>query len=183
VEAVTGGTIEVVHTDAEGRMLLADVLALASRRVYKEDIHGPKSPFGELPAPMLMLDFATLTGATVKALTSRYIGAFTNKNHLIPEIIRAGELSGERMWPFPVDEDLSEDLQSDIADVLQCRVAVEGDHMYAFSFLKRFVNPSVSWLHLDLGSAHRVGGLGHVPTDNTGAGVRAAMAFIRSQCG
>jgi len=180
VTAVTGDTIEMVHTDAEGRLLLADVLALASRKVYKKDIHGPKPIFGEVSAPRLVVDFATLTGATIKSLTTRYIGAFTNKNFLLSDIIKAGEISGERMWPFPLDDDYADDLQSDVADVLQCRVVSDADHIYAAMFLKRFVNPSVNWLHLDLGSAHRGNGLGHVPTEYTGSGVRAALQFIRN---
>lgn len=53
--------------------------------------------------------------------------------------------------PFPLDDDFDEDLKSDIADVLQCRVSSESDHIYAASFLKRFVNPMVPWIHLDLG--------------------------------
>jgi leucyl aminopeptidase len=81
--------------------------------------------------------------------------------------------------PFPCDSDFEEDLKSDIADVLQCRVATEADHIYAFSFLKRFVSVSVPWLHFDLASAHRPGGLGHIESDYTGAGVRLAVEFIK----
>ena len=91
----------------------------------------------------------------------------------------AGKESGERIWPFPLDDDFNDDLKSDIADVLQCRQPTEADHIYAATLLKRFVNPSTAWVHLDLGSAHRPGGLGAVPTDCTGAGVRAACEILR----
>jgi leucyl aminopeptidase len=93
-------------------------------------------------------------------------------------VVQAGRDCGERAWAFPLDDDFAEDLKSDVADVLQCRVATEADHIYAATFLKRFVSPSAPWLHLDLGSAFRPGGLGHVATDFTGSGVRLACAVI-----
>ncbi len=107
VRALNGVTIQVVHSDAEGRMVLADTLALAARE-----------------RPSLMLDFATLTGACVNALTERYSGAFTNRTELHEDLQRVGRTSGERVWCFPMDEDFDSDLESPIADVLQC--ALEG---------------------------------------------------------
>ena len=155
-------------------MLLADTLALASRKVIKPSVHG----LADMQSPKFLIDYATLTGTCISSLTNRYIGAFSNKPELISSIIRAGETSGERIWPFPIDEDFNDDLKSDIADVLQCRIPGEGDHIYAASLLKRFVNPTVPWVHLDLGSAHRPGGLGHVDSDYTGTGVRASIELL-----
>jgi leucyl aminopeptidase len=175
VTAVTGTSIEIVHTDAEGRMILADVLALASRKVRKLAFHS----LNDALSPSLMIDFATLTGTCISSLSNRYIGAFTNRRNYVEQIIQAGESCGERVWPFPCDDDFEEDLKSDIADVLQCRQPTEADHIYATSFLKMFVNPAVPWVHLDLGSAYRPGGLGHVGSDYTGSGVRAATAIIK----
>eukprot|EP00596_Hydrurales_sp_CCMP1899_P008392 CAMPEP_0119041010 /NCGR_PEP_ID=MMETSP1177-20130426/11093_1 /TAXON_ID=2985 /ORGANISM="Ochromonas sp, Strain CCMP1899" /LENGTH=633 /DNA_ID=CAMNT_0007006619 /DNA_START=8 /DNA_END=1907 /DNA_ORIENTATION=+ len=140
VTAVTGDTIEVVHTDAEGRMLLADVLALASRKVNLPSVNSMNSL-----SPRLLIDFATLTGTCITSLSNRYIGVFTNRKEYVTDLITAGEACGERVWPFPLDDDFDEDLKSDIADVLQCRVSSESDHIYAASFLKRFVNPMVPW--------------------------------------
>ena len=174
VTAVTGDTIEVVHSDAEGRMLLADVLALASRRVRIPSMHG----ITDVLSPKVVCDFATLTGTCVSSLSNRYIGAFSNKKELLPQLIQAGESSGERVWPFPCDDDFAEDLKSDIADTLQCRQPTEADHIYATSFLKRFVSPAVPWVHFDLASSHRPGGLGVVTSDYTGAGVRATVDFL-----
>ena len=175
VTAVTGDTIEVVHTDAEGRMLLADVLAIASRKVTNPRFH----PTKESLSPRLRIDFATLTGCAVTSLSNRYIGALTNRPEYVTKLIAAGEASGERIWPFPCDDDYDDDLKSDIADVLQCRQPVEADHIYAFAFLKKFMNPSVPWVHLDLASAHRPGGLGHIESEYTGSGVRAAMSILQ----
>ena len=177
ITSITGDTIEIVHTDAEGRMVLADTLAIASRKVNIPSIHG-NTDFSKL-SPKLMIDAATLTGTCISSLSNRYIGVFTNRNNKIPLIIETGNECGERLWPFPLDDDYNDDLKSDIADVLQCRQATEADHIYATSFMKRFVSPSVSWFHFDLGSAHRPGGLGHVSTDYTGAGVRSGCALIK----
>ena len=174
VTAVTGETIEVVHSDAEGRMLLADVLALASRKVRIPAIHG----IADVLSPKVVIDFATLTGTTISSLSSRYIGGFSNRKELLPRLIRAGETSGERVWSFPCDDDFADDLKSDVADVLQCRQPTEADHIYATAFLKRFVAKSVPWIHLDLGSAHRPGGHAHVGSDYTGSGVRATVDLL-----
>ena len=155
VRAVNGVTIQVAHSDAEGRMVLADTLAIASRE-----------------KPDLIIDFATLTGSCVTALTERYSGAFTNRPELHPAIEAAGRNSGERVWPFPMDEDFDSDLDSSIADVLQCTPDSKGDHILAARFLNRFVPEETPWIHIDLAASNRSGGLAHVPTDFTGFGVR-----------
>lgn len=154
---IAGDTIEVVHSDAEGRMLLADVLALASRKTLKPSkIHNPQQQL----SPKLLIDFATLTSTTINALTSRYIGAFSIQGGRINQslqqtVMNAGKTSGERVWPFPCDSDYDEDLKSDVADILQCRQPTEADHIYATAFLKRFVSPATPWVHFDIGSVHR----------------------------
>lgn len=161
VRASNGVTIQVVHSDAEGRMVLADTLALAARA-----------------RPALLLDFATLTGACVNALTERYSGAFTNRPSLQAELQSAGSASGERVWCFPMDRDFDEDLDSPIADVMQCTLDNKGDHILAARFLGRFVPDDVPWAHLDLSSSERKGGLAHVPSEFTGFGVRFATQLI-----
>jgi leucyl aminopeptidase len=161
VRAANGVTIQVAHSDAEGRMVLADTLAIATRE-----------------EPALVVDFATLTGACVNALTERYSGAFTNRPQLHDAIRAAGSRSGERVWPFPMDEDYDSDLESAIADVLQCTPDSKGDHILAARFLNRFVPEQVPWIHLDLAASNRSGGLGHVPTDITGFGVRYTVELL-----
>lgn len=141
VTAVTGDSIEVVHSDAEGRLLLADVLALASRKVLHPLVHGRGLDAGN---PTLLLDCATLTGTCISSLSSRYIGAFTNKPSLVRTIMDVGAQCGERAWPFPLDSDFEDDLRSDVADLLQCRVQTEADHIYAAAFLNRVGH---GWMH------------------------------------
>src|SRR6056297_1484176 len=161
ITAVNGVTIEVIHTDAEGRMALADTLALAARE-----------------GPRLVIDYATLTGACVAALTHRYSGVFGNRPALLDEAVAAGRACGERVWPFPMDEDFDEPLESRVADVLQCALDNDGDHILAARFLKRFVPETVPWLHVDLSAGHRKGGLGLAPTPQTGFGVRLTLAML-----
>jgi leucyl aminopeptidase len=160
VRAANGVTIEVMHTDAEGRMVLADTLALASRE-----------------KPGLIIDYATLTGSCVYALSTRYSGAFTNRPALHPDIIAAGADSGERVWPFPIDADFDQDLESRIADVKQCTLEGTADHILAARFLTRFVDDR-PWLHIDLSAGNHKGGLAHIPTDITGFGVRFTLNLL-----
>ena len=164
VRAANGVTIQVIHTDAEGRMVLADTLALASRT-----------------KPRLMLDFATLTGACVYSLTERMSGVFTNQPKLVPKLIDAGRESGERVWTFPFDSDFDSDLESKVADIMQCTTEGKGDHILAARFLSRFVAEDIPWAHVDLSSATRTGGLGHINTEVTGFGVRYALELILKQ--
>jgi leucyl aminopeptidase len=161
VRAANGVTIQVAHSDAEGRMVLADTLVLATRE-----------------KPHLVVDFATLTGACVNALTERYSGAFTNRPDWHATLERTGRESGERVWPFPMDEDYDSDLDSSIADVLHCTPDSKGDHILAARFLNRFVPAEVPWIHIDLAASNRSGGLAHIPTDFTGFGVRYATQLL-----
>jgi leucyl aminopeptidase len=161
VRAANGVTIQVAHSDAEGRMALADTLVLASRE-----------------EPDLIIDFATLTGACVTALTERFSGAFTNRAEWRTALELAGRHSGERVWPFPMDEDFDHDLESSVADILQCTPDSKGDHIFAARFLNRFVPHDIPWIHLDLAASNRSGGLAHIPTDFTGFGVRYATHLL-----
>ena len=164
VRAANGMTIQVIHSDAEGRMVLADTLHLAARA-----------------KPKLLVDFATLTGACVYALTERLSGVFTNRDALAPSLLAAGHDSGERVWHFPLPEDFDTDIESATADVAQCAIEGKGDHILAARFLKRFVPDDTPWVHVDLSAAMRRGGLAHVPTDITGFGVRFALSLLLDQ--
>lgn len=161
VTASDGTTIEIVHTDAEGRMVLADTLALASKL-----------------KPKLMIDYATLTGACIYSLGTAYSAAFTNKEEFIPTLIEAGKDSGERVWSFPMDEDFDKAIESDIADVKQCSLEAGMDHILASRFLQRFVKNDTPWVHIDLSSSNRKGGLAHIPTDTTGFGIRFTLNLL-----
>ena len=164
VIACNGTSIEVIHTDAEGRMVLADTLALASKE-----------------KPALMIDYATLTGSCVQALGTRYSGAFSNRTEMVALIIAAGKDSGERVWPFPVDADYDKALESSIADIKQCTLDGEADHILAMRFLNRFVPETIPWIHVDLSAGNHKGGLAHIPTDVTGFGVRFTLNLLLDQ--
>lgn len=164
VTAVNGTTIQVIHTDAEGRMVLADTLALASQS-----------------RPAAIVDFATLTGACVVALGTRYSGAFTNRPSWRVAIEKAGQDSGERVWVLPMDEDYDEELHSKVADVVQCLADGQADHIYATRFLSRFVGAGIPWTHVDLSAATRHGGLAHVGSDITGFGARFMLSLLLDQ--
>lgn len=163
VTALNGTTIEVVHTDAEGRMVLADTLTLAAK-----------------DKPGLIVDFATLTGSCVTALGTRYSGVFGNREGLLAAAVAAGRESGERVCVFPLDADYEEALESRIADVKQCTLEGEADHILAARFLQRFVGDA-PWLHVDLSASNCKGGLGAVTGDVTGFGVGLGLALLRRE--
>jgi len=161
VTALNGKTIQTIHTDAEGRMALADALVLASK-----------------DKPKVILDYATLTGACMSAVTTRYSGVFTNRPNLHPVLKKAGRDSGERVWPFPIGKEFLEELKSETADLKQCSPNGGGDHILAASFLQEFVDDKCAWVHVDLSACSRKGGLGHIATEITGFGVRFSMNLI-----
>ena len=164
VKACNGTSIEIKHTDAEGRMVLADTLALASKT-----------------KPHVMIDYATLTGACIYSLSSRYSGVFSNRDSLHTPLTMAGRDSGERVWPFPLDADFDESLKSDIADTLQCTLEGDADHILAARFLQRFVHDDIHWIHVDLAASNHKGGLGHIATDTTGFGIRYTLNLLAEQ--
>jgi leucyl aminopeptidase len=163
VTALNGMTIEIVHTDAEGRMVLADTLTLASRQ-----------------KPDVILDYATLTGSMAVAVTDRMSGVISNRPELACKAIGAGSAAGERIVAFPYEEDMDSDLDSDIADIKQCTLEGGGDHMLAARFMGKFIENDVAWLHADLSSTNRKGGLGAVQSDVNGFGVGFGLEMIKS---
>ncbi|MHB8742436.1 MAG: M17 family metallopeptidase [Sulfuricaulis sp.] len=164
VKSASGKTIEIIHTDAEGRMVLADTLYFASKL-----------------KPKLIVDYATLTGACVGALSTRMSGTFTNREKLVPVLIEAGSASGERVWPFPLPKDYEDALQSNIADIKQCTLDNDADHILAATFLGKFIVNNPNWVHVDLSAGNHKGGLAHIPTDITGFGVRFTLNLLFNQ--
>jgi leucyl aminopeptidase len=164
VKALNGTTIEVMHTDAEGRMVLADTLTLASRA-----------------KPSLLIDFATLTGSMAVALGSRYSGVLGNREGLLQQAVQAGQQSGERLCAFPMDDDYEAALDSKVADIKQCTLDGEADHILAARFLKRFLEHDVPWLHVDLCASRCEGGLGSVASDVTGFGVGWGLRMLKAK--
>lgn len=162
VTALNGTTIEIVHTDAEGRMVLSDTLTLAARA-----------------KPDLIIDFATLTGSMHTALGDRYSGIFATSEELARQGVAAGVVSGERVCAFPMDDDYDAALDSAIADVKQCTMEGGADHILAARLLKRFTDGR-PWIHMDLSGSSCKGGLGAVASDVTGFGVGWALRLLEN---
>ena len=162
VKALNGTSIEVMHTDAEGRMVLADTLTLASRL-----------------KPKLIIDFATLTGSMAMALGARYSGVFGTTDELAQRAVNAGKQTGERMCAFPQDEDYEAALDSKVADIKQCTLDGEADHILATRFLKRFVEHDTPWVHVDLSASRCEGGLGIVAHEVNGFGVAWGLKMLQ----
>lgn len=160
VRALNGTTIEIVHTDAEGRMVLADTLTLAART-----------------GPALIADFATLTGSMHTALGTRMSGVFASDGALAHQASRAATASGERIVVFPYPEDYDSALDSTVADVMQCSMEGRADHILATRFLSRFVGDT-PWLHMDVSGDNCKGGLGAVMSDANGFGVAWGIALL-----
>jgi leucyl aminopeptidase len=132
VRAMDGKTIEVVNTDAEGRLILADAIAYARRQ-------------GLSP----IVDVATLTGAMVVAIGKAATGCMTNSQELCQKVIAAGEAAGEKFWQFPLYDEYKEHLKSDVADIKNVGKRGEGGAITAALFLADFVGDT-PWVHLDM---------------------------------
>lgn len=133
VTTLSGKTVEITNTDAEGRLLLCDCLTMAQER-WK---------------PAMLVDIATLTGACVVALGERTCGLFGNDDCLRDKILGLGEKCAERFWPMPIYDQDIEDLKSDVADLNNVGPR-EGGALFAALFLKQFIRPETSWAHLDI---------------------------------
>ena len=126
-------TVEVLNTDAEGRIVLADALAYACQH-YK---------------PAELFDFATLTGACLVALGDQRAGIFSTEKDLLSGIQNASKSSGEKVWPLPLGDEFDESIKSDIA-LVQNTGGRYGGASTAASFLKQWVSPEIPWMHLDI---------------------------------
>jgi len=160
-----GKTIEIINTDAEGRLILCDALSYVRR--FK---------------PAAVLDIATLTGAVVVALGHVAIGAMGNDDVLVDEVREAGERAGERCWPLPLWDDYRDLLKSDIADVKNSGGRGAGTIAGGW-FLREFVN-GYPWVHLDIaGTAYTDGEGPHQTKGPTAVGVRLFTEFILKRAG
>jgi leucyl aminopeptidase len=165
VKSHLGKTIEIINTDAEGRLILCDALSYARR--FK---------------PAAAIDAATLTGAVVIALGHHAIGMLGNDEALLAEVRDAGERAGERCWQLPLWDDYRELLKSDVADVKNSGGRAAGTIAGAW-FLREFVD-SFPWVHLDIaGTAYLEGeGAGHAKGP-TAIGVRLFTEFLLKRAG
>lgn len=166
VKSYAGKTVEILNTDAEGRLVLADVLYYAQERF----------------APKYMINLATLTGAIIVGLGHEYAGLFSNNDELVAKLRKAGETMGEPLWHMPLakeGESYDKELDSPIADVKNIGAGRGAGSITAAQFLQRFVN-GTPWAHLDIaGTAWSTKDKGVTPKGATGFGVRLLDHFVR----
>jgi len=159
-----GTTVEVLNTDAEGRLVLADALARSGS-----------------DSPDVLVDVATLTGAQVVSLGPRVAGVMANDDALRDAVVDAAGRAGEAMWPMPLPDELRKGLESSVADLTNVAPDRNGGMLVAGLFLREFVPPGVRWAHLDIagpsyndGSPH-----GYTPKGGTGAATRALVQIAQ----
>ena len=162
IRYLNGKTIEVLNTDAEGRLILADALALAAKQ-----------------KPDYMINLATLTGACVVALGPEVAGLFSNHQPLADQLIRCAQESGEKVWQLPLIKEYRELIRSSVADMKNVGGA-HGGAITAALILQEFV-ADLPWAHLDIaGPAFAESDTGLSPKGGTGFGVRTLLKFLSS---
>jgi len=162
VKSMSGQTIEVLNTDAEGRLVLADALW------YTQSIYKPE----------LMINLATLTGAIVVALDNKYAGLFSNNDELASKLFESGMKTGEKLWRLPLDKDFDKMIDSKIADIQNISTKGGAGSITAAQFLQRFVN-DVPWAHLDIAGVIKSDeAKATTPAGPTAFGVRLLNQFI-----
>ena len=165
-----GKTVEVLNTDAEGRLVLADALVLASEA-----------------KPDLLLDVATLTGACEMALGDRVAGILANDDALAGRTIDAGQRVGEALWQLPIAEEMTVKVRtySKVADLMQHNIDLYGGALYAAAFLQEFVGEGLPWAHLDIAGPAFNGRapFGHVPSGGTGVAVATLVELATDLSG
>ena len=165
IGSYSGKTIEVIDTDAEGRLILADGLSYAVRQ-YKPDV---------------IIDLATLTGSVIQTLGYEAAGLFTPNDQLAAELTLAGEKTGERLWRLPVWDEYKDEISSDVADLKNYHGKPLAGAIVAAKFLEVFTDEHTSWAHLDIAGT-AFGDIEFAPgRAGTAYGVRLLRAFLMQQ--
>lgn len=164
LKSYSGKTIEVLNTDAEGRLVLADCLTYV-QKTYK---------------PRLIVDLATLTGAMMVALGHEYCGTFANDDELWTQLEKSSAATGEKLWRMPLDEVWRKDVESPVADIQNIsKSGRNAGACTAAGFLEHFIDEGTPWAHMDIaGTAWRKTDLPTVPKFGSGFGVRVLDALI-----
>jgi len=163
ITTYSGKTVEVLNTDAEGRLVLADALSRAAQ-----------------DEPDVIIDVATLTGAQTVALGTRVSAVMSNSDELRDDVIRAAEISGEQFWPMPLPKELRASLDSPIADLANIGERL-GGMLTAGLFLQEFIEHDTPWAHLDIAGPAFNEGKAHdyTPLGGTGVAVRTLVQLVR----
>jgi leucyl aminopeptidase len=163
IRTLSGTTVEISNTDAEGRLVLADALVYACTHYQ----------------PRLLIDIATLTYGVVTALGRLRAGLMSNDDALARALFASGERTGERLWRLPLDDDYLDLLHSDIADLKNYSGSSQASPVTAGLFLQQFVPEGMPWAHLDiLGAATTDQDLPYCPKGATGFGVRLLVDYL-----
>jgi leucyl aminopeptidase len=160
----SGKTIEIVNTDAEGRLILADALSYAAKEIK----------------PDTMVDLATLTGACMVALGAEVAAVMSNDQKLVAEIIAASQTTGESIWQLPLVDDYKDELKSDIADLKNVGESKNGGAINGGLFLAEFVPDNIRFAHIDIAGPAHVEKAKHsyLPKGGTGFGVRTLIEWL-----
>jgi leucyl aminopeptidase len=157
-----GTTVEVLNTDAEGRLVLADALSLASEA-----------------EPDAIVDLATLTGACMVALGTKIAGVMGNHDGFVDQVRAAADAEGEPVWPLPLPDDMRKQLDSEVADLKNIGTNRYGGALVAGLFLERFVADGIPWVHLDIaGPADAGDDDSEARKGGTGFGVRTLLRLL-----
>jgi leucyl aminopeptidase len=165
VRTMSGKTVEVINTDAEGRLVLADALTYV-QRTYR---------------PRAVINIATLTGAIRTALGDDYAGLYGNDDALAAAVTRAGEATGELVWRMPLHPSLREEVKSKFADLTNAVEGGLGGANFAAQFIAEFIEPETRWAHLDIASTAWGARGPTVPTDAVAFGVRLFDELVRAE--
>lgn len=164
IDSYSGKTIEIIDTDAEGRLILADGLSYMTRH-YKPDI---------------LLDLATLTGSTVRTFGYHTAGLFTKNEQLKDALFQTGNLVGERLWPLPMWDEYHEEMQSDVADIKNLSTKPMAGGITAAKFLEFFTDEHPMWAHMDIAGVAFSEAEFSRQKSATGFGVRLLITFLES---
>jgi leucyl aminopeptidase len=166
VTAMNGKTIEILNTDAEGRVVLADAMSYVGKKLH----------------PDVIIDLATLTGACMVALGETYAGVFANDERLYESFMCATSETGEKFWRLPLVEEYKKELKSDVADVKNTGSTRYGGAINGALFIGEFVPEGVPWMHLDIaGPAFAEHAAPLTPIGGTGFGVTTLIRYIKDQ--
>jgi leucyl aminopeptidase len=162
VTAMNGKTIEVINTDAEGRLILCDAMTYAQKMGAKK-----------------IIDFATLTGGVIIALGHLYTGVLGNNENFVNDLIKSSKEAGEKFWQLPLHPDYFKLLKSDIADMMNCLEGGEASTITAAEFLHQFVEEGIKWIHCDIaGTADVTSSSAYYSKGATGVGIRTLIEYL-----